>query len=111
MSKIYKKMEKFCLNVTLYVKPERREEFIACILANQEGTLTTEPLCLLYTWGEDTKNPNTFHFQEAYIGEEGLEAHRKAAHFLKWEEFASSDPFTKPPVLMFFKSVGNDSKR
>ena len=36
----------FCLNVTLKVKAERREEFIACIKANEEGTLKTEPLAL-----------------------------------------------------------------
>lgn len=104
-------MEKFCLNVTLCVKAERRDEFIACILANQEGTLTTEPLCLLYTWGEDTTTPNTFYFQEAYVGKEGFEAHTKSPHFAKWEEFANSEPFTEPPRVNFFKSVGNDTKR
>lgn len=40
----------FSLNVALYVKEERREEFIKCIQANQEGTLTAEPLALQYDW-------------------------------------------------------------
>ena len=53
----------FLLNVTLKVKPERREEFIACIKANQQGTLANEPLAVLYQWGESTTEPDTFHFQ------------------------------------------------
>ena len=53
----------FLLNVTLKVKPERREEFIACIKANQQGTLANEPLAVLYQWGGSTTEPDTFHFQ------------------------------------------------
>jgi hypothetical protein len=40
----------FSLNVALYVKEDRREEFIKCIQANQEGTLSAEPLALQYDW-------------------------------------------------------------
>ena len=47
----------YCLNVALYVKPERREEFIETIAANQRGTLTTEPLAVTYLWGEDEETP------------------------------------------------------
>ena len=53
---------KFCLNVKLCVRPERRDEFIACIRDNQKGTLSTEPLAVEYVWGEDVDQPNTFHF-------------------------------------------------
>ena len=42
---------KFCLNVKLCVRPERRDEFIACIRDNQKGTLSTEPLAVEYVWG------------------------------------------------------------
>ena len=58
----------YCLNVNLYVKPDRREEFLACIKANQSGTLTSEPLALRYDWGESATEPNTFHFHEMYEG-------------------------------------------
>ena len=50
----------FCLNVCLRVKPERREEFLACIRANQKGTLTTEPLAVTYAYGEDESTPETY---------------------------------------------------
>lgn len=56
----------FALNVDLFVKESRREEFIECIKANQVGTQTTEKLALCYNWGEDTTQRNTFHFQERY---------------------------------------------
>ena len=49
---------KFCLNVKLCVRPERRDEFIACIRDNQKGTLSTEPLAVEYVWGEDVDQPN-----------------------------------------------------
>ena len=51
---------KFCVNVKLCIKPERRAEFVECIRNNQEGTLRTEPLAIEYVWGEDVAEPNTF---------------------------------------------------
>ena len=62
----------FCLNVCLRVKPERREEFLDCIRANQEGTLTTEPLAVTYAYGEDESTPDTWRFFEQYVGKVNL---------------------------------------
>jgi len=98
----YARRTLYCLNVTLYVKPERRAEFLQCIKNNKAGTLSNEPLAVTYCYGEDTKEPNTFHFHEQYIGREGFEAHTKALHFAAWEKFASSDPFSAPPVVKFW---------
>jgi phosphoribosylformimino-5-aminoimidazole carboxamide ribotide isomerase len=92
----------FRLNVILCIKPDRREEFLTCILNNQKGTLSTEPLALSYIFGEDTEIPNTFHFVESYKGREGFEAHQITPHFAVWEKFAGSDPFTSPPIIHFF---------
>ena len=92
----------FLLNVTLKVKPERREEFIACIKANQQGTLANEPLAVIYQWGESTTEPYTFHFQEAYRGKAGFDAHTDTPHFQAWEVFAGTDPFTAEPEVLFF---------
>jgi quinol monooxygenase YgiN len=92
----------FALNVSLYVKAERREEFIECILANQRATLSEEPLACSYVWGEDATEPLTFHFSESYVTREGFEAHTTTAHFAAWEAFAATDPFTKDPEVRFF---------
>ena len=94
---------KFCVNVQLCVKPERRDEFIECIRQNQQGTLATEPLAIEYVWGEDTNVPHTFHFYEKYEGRAGFEAHQMTPHFRVWEEFADSDPFTSPPIVNFYE--------
>ena len=93
----------FCVNVNLYVKPERRDEFISVIKQNQKGTLTNEPLAILYVWGASEKDPNTFHFQEQYHGRDGFVAHTTSKHFAVWEEFTKTNPFTKPPEVMLFQ--------
>jgi quinol monooxygenase YgiN len=92
------------LNVILRIKPQVREEFLEVILNNQRGTMNKdlEPLALEYSFGEDANEPNTFHFHEKYIGEEGIAAHNAAPHFLVWEEFAGTDPFTAPPEVYKF---------
>jgi len=93
------------LNVELCIKPEVREEFLDVIRNNKEGS-DKEPLCLQYSWGENENTPNTFHFHEEYIGEEGLAAHNAAPHFAVWEEFASKgSPFAKPPIVHKFKAL------
>ena len=98
----------FCLNVELCVKPESRDDFLRVIENNYKGS-NQEQLCLQYNYGESVETPNTFHFHEEYTGEEegkeGFDAHAKAPHFKVWEEFADTDPFTKPPVVQFFKSI------
>jgi hypothetical protein len=55
--------KKFCVSVNVFVKPERREEFLKVIAGNAAGTRSNEPLNLSYTWGESTTEKNTFHFQ------------------------------------------------
>ena len=78
-----------------------REEFLAVVRANAEGT-ATEPLAKEYVWGESETEPNTFHFHEKYDGKAGFEAHTQAPHFANWEKFAGSDPFTTDPEVVFF---------
>eukprot|EP00746_Dinoflagellata_sp_MGD_P007837 gnl/MRDRNA2_/MRDRNA2_115581_c0_seq1.p1 gnl/MRDRNA2_/MRDRNA2_115581_c0~~gnl/MRDRNA2_/MRDRNA2_115581_c0_seq1.p1 ORF type:complete len:340 (-),score=55.73 gnl/MRDRNA2_/MRDRNA2_115581_c0_seq1:27-1046(-) len=100
----------FCLNVDLFVKPEMKEEFLKVIANNKKGSDEKEPQCLQYVYGESTEAPNTFHFHEEYTGlnggKAGFEAHRAAPHFAVWEKFAGNDPspFSKPPVVNFFRS-------
>ena len=99
-------MKKFCLNVKLSITPSRRDEFLACIRENARGTLTTEPLCKGYLWGESTSTPNVFHFQEQFESKAGFEAHTKMPHFIEWEKFASSpNALSAPPVIDFFEEL------
>ena len=99
----------FCVHVELCVKPEFREQFLECIQNNQKGTLQTEQLCLQYIYGESTTTENKFVFHEEYTGKndgkEGFDAHTKTPHFEAWESFVEKDPFTKEPVVNFFKTI------
>ncbi|CAB9510400.1 expressed unknown protein [Seminavis robusta] len=99
----------YCLNVQLCVDPKYREEFLEVIANNARGSIEEEPLCLQYVWGEDCAIPNTFHFHEQYVGsedgKEGFVAHSKTKHFEAWENFVTKDPFTKPPVVQFYKTL------
>jgi quinol monooxygenase YgiN len=91
------------MQVNLFVKPARRDEFLACIRANEKGTIGSEPLALEYSWAESMTEPNTFHFQEKYQGKPGFEAHQQTQHFADWEAFAGTDPFTKAPEVFQFQ--------
>ena len=85
--------------------------------------------------GESTTERNTFYFHEQYKGKAGFEAHTQAPHFkvsLKWtrhsdcsekerrlkvvrvqvwEEFAATEPFTKPPEVQFFEVAAKAPKK
>jgi quinol monooxygenase YgiN len=98
----------YCLNVQLCIDPKFRDDFLSVIANNAQGS-NQEPLCLQYVWGEDCSEPNTFHFHEQYTGsedgKEGFLMHTKMEHFYLWEKFASQNPFTKPPLVYFYKTL------
>jgi quinol monooxygenase YgiN len=98
----------YCLNVELCIQPELRDEFLKVILNNQKGS-RAEPFCLQYDFGESVDTPNSFYFHEQYTGadkgKEGFDAHAIAPHFQIWEKFAATDPFSKPPVVSFYRTM------
>ena len=98
----------FGVHVELFVKPSIREEFIEVIKNNQSGRIQ-EPLCLQYVYGESEDESNKFIFHEEYEGKddgkEGFDAHTTTPHFDVWEKFTEKDPFTKTPVVSFFKTL------
>ena len=69
------RLNAYCLNVNLYIKQERRDEFLKVIKQNAQGSRTNEPKCRLYIYGESTTSPNTFHFQEIYDDKDGFIQH------------------------------------
>lgn len=95
----------YCVNVQLCIDEAAREEFLDVIENNARGSNQEEPLCLQYVWGESCAEANTFYFHEEYIGKEGFDAHAATKHFQKWEVFAATEPFTKPPIVNFYKTL------
>jgi quinol monooxygenase YgiN len=94
-----------CLNVRMAVKPNRREEFLASILADQAGTLANEPLALAFVIGEDLTVENLFYLHEQYVGEAGFQAHLRAAHFQPWQAFVNTEPFFGPLEVQFYDQM------
>ena len=91
----------YCLNATLRIKAERRDDFLSCIQTAQVET-HKEPGAVAYLFGEDEETANTFHVHQEYQGREGLEAHRKTPHYEAWRRFAATDPFSAPPEAWSF---------
>jgi len=97
---------KYCLNVEIRPNPERRDEFIACMLANQAGTLNRdiEPGNIHYFFGENANEPNVFHVQEQFVNKDAFLFHTKTPHFAAWQVYASSEnAFVSPPSVQFFE--------
>lgn len=99
----------FGVQVELCIKANLIEDFLDVIRINQNGSTTDEKLCLQYVWGESTVEKNTFVFHEEYMGDdggkEGFDAHTQTPHFGVWEKFTEKEPFSRAPVVNFFKTI------
>lgn len=92
----------YCINLKCTVEPSRRGEFLALVRDNQRLTLQDEPEALHYVVGEDTSTPNTFYIHEQFTSHDGFLAHKETPHNANWQEFRSTEPFTKDPVVAFY---------
>jgi quinol monooxygenase YgiN len=70
--------------VTIYVKPEYRDEFIEATLVNARST-RKEPTNIRFDFLECVDDPNRFFLYEVYR-DGGVEAHKATAHYKKWRE-------------------------
>ena len=62
-----------------------------------------EPLALMCTWGESASTPNAFHFQEAYVGKAGYDAHTRTPHHAAWRGLlATGGALAAEPEVAFF---------
>lgn len=98
----------FCLNVESCIQPAFRSEFLTLMDSHQTQS-RAEPLCLQFDYGEDVDNPNSFYIHEQYTGanggNEGYDAHSMSLHFEKFMKFNAKNPYAKPQVASFFKSI------
>jgi len=74
------------LVVTINIKPDHKEEFMASMMGDARGSNNDEPGCLRFDVLQDNEDPNQIHLYEVYQDEAAVEAHRNAPHFLKWRE-------------------------
>lgn len=71
--------------VTVYVKPEYVDEFIAATLENARNT-RTEPANVRFDVLRAEEDPNRFFLYEVYKTKDGFVAHQQTAHYLKWRD-------------------------
>jgi len=78
----------YTLIVSLQVRPEKRERFLAAIAANAAASVRDEPGCLRFDVMEDAQRPSHFFFYEIYRDTDAFAAHKAAAHFAAWRQAA-----------------------
>ena len=105
--------ELFGVQVQVFVKKSRCEEFLKVIDNSRCKSLEVEDNCLQYVYGscvdyvsddgeeEDCK----FVLHEEYTSQEGFVEHTQTDHFKVWGEFVESKPFTKDPVINLFETI------
>ena len=74
------------LIVTINIKPEHKDAFMASLEGDGRGSNNDEPGCLQFDVLQDTEDANRIFLYEIYRDDAALEAHRAAPHFLKWLE-------------------------
>jgi autoinducer 2-degrading protein len=79
----------FTVLVTVDVRPERIDDFIAGITTNAVASLRNEPGCLVFDVHRDRATPTRFYFYEVYTDEDAFAvAHRSAPHYVAWQAVA-----------------------
>eukprot|EP00500_Bicosoecida_sp_ms1_P010876 CAMPEP_0203820146 /NCGR_PEP_ID=MMETSP0115-20131106/38728_1 /ASSEMBLY_ACC=CAM_ASM_000227 /TAXON_ID=33651 /ORGANISM="Bicosoecid sp, Strain ms1" /LENGTH=69 /DNA_ID=CAMNT_0050729147 /DNA_START=39 /DNA_END=245 /DNA_ORIENTATION=+ len=65
----------YCVVVSVKVKAEKVDEALAQMVELQRQTCTTEEGCIMYSYGQDAKDPTTILLQERYVSEEAFGVH------------------------------------
>jgi autoinducer 2-degrading protein len=74
------------LVVSLKIKPDQRERFLAAAQDDSTCSVRDEAGCLRFDVVQDRADENHFFFYEVYRDEAALEAHRNAPHYARWSE-------------------------
>jgi autoinducer 2-degrading protein len=79
----------FALVVSLKVKPDLRDKFLAAAEDDSVASVRDEPGCLRFDVLQDNSDPNHFFFYEVYADEAAFQAHGQAPHFARWRAAAA----------------------
>lgn len=74
-------MSKFAIFVTLKIKADKTEEFLAHAYANATAAVRDEKDCHSFRVLRNHEEPTTFHFFEVYTEAASLDAHRETVHY------------------------------
>jgi|SRR5579859_4550258 len=79
----------FALVVSLKVKPELREKFLAAAEDDSICSVRDEPGCVRFDVLQDNADPNHFFYYEVYRDEAAYQAHSQAPHYARWRAAAA----------------------
>jgi autoinducer 2-degrading protein len=79
----------FALVVSLNVKPDKRDQFLAAAEDDSTCSVRDEPGCLRFDVLQDNADPNHFYFYEVYLDEDAFKAHGTMPHFTRWRAAAA----------------------
>ena len=79
----------YAVVVSLKIKPEMREKFLAAALDDHTCSLRDEPGCLRFDVVQDNADPNHYFFYEVYRDENAFKAHQGMAHYPRWRAAAA----------------------
>lgn len=74
----------YVVSVTVFVKPEFVEPFIAATLDNA-GNTRREPGNVRFDVSQAEEDPTRFLLYEVYREKEGFLAHQQTEHYLRWK--------------------------
>ena len=77
------------LMVSLKVKPDQRDRFLAVAEDDSTCSVRDEPGCFRFDVLEDQADRNHFVFYEVYRDDAALQAHTQMPHFARWREAAA----------------------
>src|ERR1700730_13208639 len=86
----------FALVVSLRVKPDMRDRFLAAAEDDSTSSVRDEPGCLRFDVLSDNADPDHFFFYEVYRDEAAFQAHGQAPHFARWSA-ARGEVLVEPP--------------
>jgi quinol monooxygenase YgiN len=89
---------------TLYIRPERRDEFIGWITAEIEHSLRVEPGILRFDLAADQSDPNAIHVYAVYEDEAAYAFHQAQPHYQELME-RILPCFAKPPLIRVATNV------
>ncbi|WP_217576787.1 putative quinol monooxygenase [Streptomyces sp. GbtcB7] len=93
----------FTVIVSLQVRPEKTDRFLAAIRANSRATRRDEPGCLRFDVHRSTDDPQRFLLYELYRDEKAFrEEHRAAPHYPAWRAAAAECVVDGGHVNTFF---------
>jgi len=75
----------FVVAVTVFVKPEKVDDFIEAVLVNARHTRAEEGNAR-FDVSQSVEDPSRFLLYEVYRREEDFHAHQRTDHYLRWRE-------------------------